>query len=84
MQLTVGQSVIQLGVDPSGTHDQILVAVKTIMYLFVVGRSSVERTGLTCNASLSCTSHLRYKDQSVNVHETVSVCCENRTEHINS
>jgi len=44
LQLTVSQSVLALS--PSGTHDQILVVVKTVAVLFV------ERAGLSCNRLL--------------------------------
>jgi hypothetical protein len=37
LQLTVSQSVSALS--PSGTHDQTLVVVKTIAFLFVLGHS---------------------------------------------
>jgi hypothetical protein len=35
----IGGQSVRLAVSPSGTHDQILVVVKTVVDLFVVGRS---------------------------------------------
>jgi hypothetical protein len=54
---SVGQSVSQsvLSLIPSGSHDQILILVKTVAVLFVIGRHviPVERAGLSCNTSHS-------------------------------
>jgi len=43
LQLTVSPSVLALS--PSGTHDQILVVLKTVAVLFVVGSSPCRGDG---------------------------------------
>jgi hypothetical protein len=54
---SVSQSILELR--PFGTHDQILVLDKTIVFLSW-GFPSVERTGLSCNSlqSLSVSSDI--------------------------
>jgi len=51
---SVSQSVSQsvLALSPSGTHDHILIVVKTVAGLFVMGHP-VERTSLSCDRSQS-------------------------------